>query len=162
IAATLGSICFNSMAAGVRRRHDRYLDCCIPRLSARGRMKLISSTGQSMSFDPCSVSDMRWRSAFVNVCSGRAVDEQAEQFRPAVLAARVHQQLSSIDQAEVEISNQFCFARTDRLTNQRSVGCRDCGETAASYRTKIAPCVLNDLRLLGGIEPRGCADHKAG
>ena len=42
----------------------------------------------------------------------RAVDQQAEQFRATVVAARIHQPLPLVDQAEIEIGDQHAFTRT--------------------------------------------------
>src|SRR5215510_3541896 len=41
--------------------------------------------------------------AVVNVRSGRAVDQETEEFRPAVVSARVHQLLALIDLREVKV-----------------------------------------------------------
>src|SRR6516225_8490812 len=42
----------------------------------------------------------------------RAVDQQAEQFRAIVVAARIHQLPLSVDRAEIEIGDQHPFTRT--------------------------------------------------
>lgn len=47
------------------------------------------------------------RSAFVNVRGGGAVDQETEEFRPAVVAARVHHLLALVDQGEIDRWSPF-------------------------------------------------------
>ena len=101
------------------------------------------------------------RSAFVNVRGGGAVDQETEQFRPAVVAARVHQLLALVDQREVEVGDDHAFARADGLAQQGSIGCHDRGEATAGDRADAAAGVLHDLRLLIGIQPGRGADDEA-
>ena len=49
--------------------------------------------------------------AFVNVRGRSAVDQKTQQFRAAVMAARIHQLLALVDAGEVEIGNDDAFAR---------------------------------------------------
>ena len=78
------------------------------------------------------------RGAFVNRCGRRAIDQQAEQLRPAVMAARVHQLLSLVDQREVEVGDHHAFAGANGLSEQASVGCRDRREATTGDRTDAA------------------------
>src|SRR5258706_12709379 len=71
------------------------------------------------------------RSAFVNVRGGGAVDQETEQFRPAVGAAGVHHLLAFVDQREVEVGDEGAFPRPDGLPQQGSIGCHDRGEATA-------------------------------
>jgi hypothetical protein len=52
------------------------------------------------------------RIALVDMGNRCAIDQQAEQFRPTVVAARVHEALALVDQAEVKIGNHRPFAGT--------------------------------------------------
>src|SRR5262249_35360399 len=70
-------------------------------------------------------------SAFVDMRGAGAVDQETEQFGPAVVAARVHQLLALVDQREVEVGDDDAFARMERLAQQRSVRGHDRGEAAA-------------------------------
>jgi hypothetical protein len=108
-------------------------------------------------------SDLRLGSqrSLVNAECRRAVDQQAQQFRPAVVAARVHQVLAPVDPREVEISDHDAFAGAHRLADERPVGRDDRGEAPARQGTGVAAGVSGDLRLLIGIEPRGRADDEA-
>ena len=63
-----------------------------------------------------------WRKAIVQVSSRSSVDQQTEQLRPAVVAARVHQLLALVDQREVEIGDHHSFTRADRLAQQDPSG----------------------------------------
>src|SRR5215472_7051633 len=93
--------------------------------------------------------------------SGGAVDQETEQLRSTVVAARVHQLLALVDQREVEISNYSSFARADRLDQQASIGCRDRGEATTGDRADVAASVLGNLRLLVGVQPGRGTDDKA-
>ena len=97
----------------------------------------------------------------MNVRGGGAVDQEAEQFGPAVVAARVHQLLALIDQREVEVGNDDAFARAEGLAQQGSIGRHDRGEATAGDRADAAASVLRDLRLLIGIQPGRSADDEA-
>src|SRR5215471_17292008 len=99
--------------------------------------------------------------AVVNVRSGRAVDQETEQFRPAVVSARVHQLLALIDLREVKVGDDNSFARADRLSQQAPIVCRNRSEATARDRADAAASVLHDLRLLIGIQPGRSADDKA-
>src|SRR5215469_4504976 len=98
---------------------------------------------------------------FVNMRSGGAVDQETEQLRSTVVAARVHQLLALVDQREVEISNYSSFARADWLDQQASIGCRDRGEATAGDCADVAASVLGNLRLLVGVQPGRGTDDKA-
>jgi hypothetical protein len=50
------------------------------------------------------------RSAIVNVRGGSTVDQQAKQFRPAVVTSRVHHMLPFVDQREIKVNGDFTFA----------------------------------------------------
>src|SRR3954471_8457605 len=71
------------------------------------------------------------RAMLMNVGGGRAVDQQAEQLRAAVVAARIHLPLPLVDQSEIEIGDHHAFAGTQRLTHQYAFGGDDRGEAAA-------------------------------
>src|SRR5262249_48602978 len=73
-------------------------------------------------------------SALANGRGGGAVDQEAEQLRPAVVAARVHQMLALVDQREVEVGDDLALARADGLAQQGPVGRHDRGEAAAGDR----------------------------
>src|SRR3954463_14050062 len=64
----------------------------------------------------------------VNVGLWRAIDEQAEQFRAAVVAAGVHLRLALVDQREVKVCDHLAFAETDWLPEQFAHRRDDCGE----------------------------------
>ena len=59
--------------------------------------------------------------AFVNVRGGSAVNQQAEQFRPAVMASGIHDLLSLIDQGEIEVGEDYALPRANGLAEQTSV-----------------------------------------
>ena len=101
------------------------------------------------------------RSPFVEMGRRRAVDGQAEQFRPAVVAARVHQLLAPVDQREIEIGDHLAFAGTYRFADQFTFGRDDRGEAAAGDRPDAASGILHDLGLLFGIQPSGGVDDEA-
>ena len=81
----------------------------------------------------------------------RTVDGQTKQFRPAVMATRVHQLLAPVDQCEVEIGHHHAFAGTYRCADQFTFGRDDCGEAAARDRSNAASGIFHDLSLLFGI-----------
>ena len=83
------------------------------------------------------------RRAFVNVRGGSAVNQQAEQFRPAVMASRIHDLLSLIDQGEIEDGDDYAFPRANGLAEQTSVRRNDRGEaTAVESGPMLAPMSL--------------------
>src|SRR5262245_52099809 len=99
----------------------------------------------------------------VQVRGRSSVDQQAEQLRPAVVAAGIHQLLSLVDQGEVEIGDHDPFTRTDRTTQQGSIGRDDRGEATTRYWADRAASILHDLGLLIGIQPsRGAYDQAPG
>ena len=85
------------------------------------------------------------RRAFVNVCGGSAVNQQAEQFRPAVMASGIHDLLSLIDQGEIEVGDDYAFPRANGLAEQTSVRRNDRGEATAGERADVATSVFSDL-----------------
>jgi hypothetical protein len=62
------------------------------------------------------------RGPLVEVSSRCAINNQAEQFRTAVMAARIHQLFAPIDQGEIDVGNYNAFAGTDGLANQLTFG----------------------------------------
>ena len=54
----------------------------------------------------------RAASTLMHVGFRRAVDQQAEQFRATVVAARIHHPLPLVDQAEIEIGDHHAFTGT--------------------------------------------------
>ena len=62
------------------------------------------------------------RTTLMKVGRRRAIDQQAAQLGPAVVAARVHQALALVNPREVRISDYFAFFRSQRLTHQCAVG----------------------------------------
>ncbi len=100
------------------------------------------------------------RAALVNSCGRCAVDQQAKQFRPTIMAAQVHQLLALVDQREIEVSDDQALVAADRVHEQASIGGRDRGEVTAGDRINTAASVLDDLRLLLGIQLGGSADDE--
>ena len=56
--------------------------------------------------------------ALVHVRGFGAIDQQAEQFGPAVVSAGVHLGLALVDQREVEVGDDRALAGTQRLAEQ--------------------------------------------
>src|SRR3954463_15837786 len=83
----------------------------------------------------------------MHVGGGSAVDQQAEQLRAAVVAARIHQPLPPVDHPEIEISYHRGNACAPRLAHQFAFRGDDRGEAAARNRADLATGVLHDLRL---------------
>ena len=100
------------------------------------------------------------RRAFVNVRGGSAVNQQAEQFRPAVMASGIHDLLSLIDQGEIEVGDDYAFPRANGLAEQTSVRRNDRGEATAGERADVATSVFSDLCQLIRIQPGGSADDE--
>ncbi len=68
------------------------------------------------------------RSAFVNVRGGGAVDQETEQFRPAVVAAQVHQLLALVNQGEVEVAINHAFsgqARPSKVPSSATIALKE-------------------------------------
>src|SRR6516165_7844626 len=98
----------------------------------------------------------------VNVRGGCTVDQQAEQFRPTVVTSRVHDMLPLVDQREIEVDDDFTFARANRLTQYAPIGCDNRGEATAGDRTDVGDaCVRGKLSLLVSIQPGRSANDKA-
>src|ERR1700761_145233 len=57
-----------------------------------------------------------WRSVYMG--SGCVIDEQAQQFGPTVMSARVHEGLTFINEREVQIADHLFFTRAHGLTEQ--------------------------------------------
>jgi hypothetical protein len=74
------------------------------------------------------------------------------------VAARTHQPLPSVDPAEIEISDQHAFTRTQGRAEQSALRGDDHGETAARDRADVAMVVLHDPGLLIGVQPGGADD----
>ena len=74
----------------------------------------------------------------MNVRGRSAVDQETEQFRPAVVTSRVHHMLTPVDQREIEVDDDFTFARANGFTQQAPIGCDDRGEATARDRADIA------------------------
>ena len=72
----------------------------------------------------------------------------------------VHERLTFVDQREVQITDYFAFAGTQRLPEQFALRCDDPGEAASRDRSRRAAGVRHDLPLLIGIEPSGSANHE--
>ena len=66
---------------------------------------------------------------------------EAEQFGPAVMAARVHQLLALIDQREVQLGDGDAFARAGDSPAIPS-GCDDCGEEPPEVGPTLGPVSL--------------------
>src|SRR5690348_3364187 len=54
--------------------------------------------------------------SFMSICGSRAIDQEAQQFGAAVMAARVHQLLALVDACEVEVGRDYAFAGADCFT----------------------------------------------
>ena len=102
----------------------------------------------------------RGRGAFVHVRGRGSVDQQTEQFRPAVVAARVHQLLAPVDQREIEIGDHCGLTRSDRVAYKRAIRRHDRSEATARDRTYLAACIFDDLRLPVGVQPGRCVDDE--
>jgi hypothetical protein len=63
---------------------------------------------------------LRVHKALVDIRRGHPVDQQAEQFRAAVMTSRIHQPLAGVDLGKVEISDYFAFTNLERSVNDRS------------------------------------------
>lgn len=98
----------------------------------------------------------------MKVRGGSAVDQETEQFRPAVVTSRVHHMLPLVDQREIEVDGDFTFARADGLTQYASIGCDDRGEATAGERADVdGASVRGNLSLLVSIQPGRSANDKA-
>ena len=75
------------------------------------------------------------RVPLVDVRRRGAIDQQAEQLGPAVVAAGVHELLALVDQGEIERRDDDAFARADRFAEERPVGGDDGGEAATGDGT---------------------------
>jgi hypothetical protein len=64
----------------------------------------------------------------MDMSSGLAVDQEAEQLGSAVVTARVHQLFALVDQREVEVGDDFAFTRANRLSKQAAVRSHNHGE----------------------------------
>src|SRR5512142_2700691 len=103
----------------------------------------------------------RVRATLTHVGFRRAVDQQAEQFRATVVAARIHQPLPLVDQAEIQVGDQHAFTRTQGRAEQFALRGDDRGEAAARDRPDVATGVLHYPGLLIGVQPGGGADDEA-
>src|SRR5438445_13331978 len=95
------------------------------------------------------------RVALMHMGLRRTVDQEAEQFRAAVVTARVHQALALVDDPEIEIGDDLAFARSQRCADEFTLWRDDCGEATTGDRLDSAAGVLHDPGLLLGIQP-GC------
>src|ERR1700680_2997988 len=77
-----------------------------------------------------------------------AIHVQAEQFGPAVVAGAIHQDLSRVNQRQVEIGYYLAFAGPQWLAQNLALGRDDRGEEATRDRANRATRVGHDLRLL--------------
>src|SRR4051812_46209120 len=99
--------------------------------------------------------------AIVDVCGRRAVDQQAQQFRTAVMPTGVHLRLSAVDQREVENGDHLALTRPDRLAQELALRCDDRSEAATGDRPGGPTArVSHYLRLLIGVEPSRGIHHK--
>ncbi|MNC80245.1 hypothetical protein D3C75_1329770 [compost metagenome] len=57
-------------------------------------------------------------STLMHIGRGRAVDQQAEQFRTTVVPDRIHHAFALVDQRQVEVGNHHAFVGTQRLAEQ--------------------------------------------
>src|SRR5687767_10808392 len=78
----------------------------------------------------------------MDVRGGATVDQQTEQFGPAVVAARVHQLLALDDQREVEVGDDDAFARAEGLTEKASIGRHDRGKQPPEIGPMLQPVSL--------------------
>jgi hypothetical protein len=101
------------------------------------------------------------RVTFTGMGGRRAIDQQAEQFRPAVVAKRIHHPFALVDQREIEIGDDDAFAGPQRIAHQFALRRDDRGKAAAGDRTDRATGVLHDPSLLIGIQPSGGVDDEA-
>jgi hypothetical protein len=62
-----------------------------------------------------------------------AVDQQAQQFRAAVVTARIHHAFSLVDQAHVEVDDHLAFAFSQRALHH-TIRADDCGEATTGNR----------------------------
>ena len=74
------------------------------------------------------------QATLMDMGSRRAIDQQAEQFRAAVVAARIHHSLAPVDQGEIEIGNHHAFTGTQGLAQQFAFRRDDRGKAAAGDR----------------------------
>src|SRR4249919_370371 len=98
--------------------------------------------------------------AFMEVRRRGAIDQEAQQFGAVVVTDRVHQQLATVDQGEIEVGDDFAFALAEWLADQHALRRDDGREAAPGDRADRATGVLHDLRLLVGIEPGGRIHHE--
>ena len=91
----------------------------------------------------------------------RSIDQQTQQLRPAVVATRIHQLFALVDASEVEVGDDRGLSGSDWFTEQGAIRCNDRRKATTGDRANAATGVLDDLRLLIGIQPRGRADHEA-
>src|SRR3954452_18126688 len=80
----------------------------------------------------------------------------------AVVTARVHDPLASIDLSKVKICDHFTFTSCKGLTDNPALWIDNGSEAATGNRPDSATRILHDLGLLIGIEPRRRIDDKAG
>ena len=101
------------------------------------------------------------RATVMDIGNRCAIDQQAEQFRTTIVAARIHQVLTPVDQGEIEIGNHHAFPeRRGSPINSPS------GETiAVKQPLEIGPMlasgILHDLGLLIGVEPGAGVNDEA-
>ena len=102
------------------------------------------------------------RNSCMNLRRWRAIDQETQEFWPAVVAARVHERLALVDEREVEVRDDHAFARAERLADQGAIGCHDRSKATARDWANAAAGILDDLRLLIGIQPGRRADDETG
>jgi hypothetical protein len=70
--------------------------------------------------------------------------------------------LPLVDQREIEIDDDFTFARADGLTQQAPIGCDDRSEATAGDRADVGDAsVRGNFSLLVSIQPCRSANDKA-
>src|SRR5687767_11374945 len=74
------------------------------------------------------------RCALMNVRRGRPIDQEAEQFRTAVMTARVHEPLAGVDLGEVQIRDHVAFTSRERSADEPAIRPSNRREAATGYR----------------------------
>src|SRR5258705_1520911 len=105
---------------------------------------------------------LRVRRSLMDLRRRRPIDQQAEQFGAAVMTTRVHESLAGVDLSEIEICDYLALAGFERLADDLAVRAHNGSEAAVGDQPDRTTCILRDLGLLVGIEPRRRVDDEAG
>ena len=90
----------------------------------------------------------------------RAVDEQRQQLRPAVVTDAVHHAFALGDERQIEIGDHHALALGERRREQRAFRRYD-GREATSAQSSIELGIAGDLRHLLLVQVAGGVDHEA-